>query len=104
MSDRDERRLTEDDARAGNPSAESDQGLAGDMGISSERTGPYRGVENTGTLASAQGRTDGASDMTPGPLEPIDEVHRQAQQAEENPADVPNHVSDPTRNPGHSHG
>lgn len=104
MSESDERRLTEDDARAGNPSGESDEGLAGDLGISSERTGGYEGVENTGTLASAQGRTDGASDMTPDPLEPIEEVHRQQQEVEENPEGVPNHVSDPTRNPGHSHG
>ena len=45
--------------RESQPNASGPQGLAGDMGISSERTGGFEGVEGTGTAASSQGSTDG---------------------------------------------
>ena len=81
--------------------------LSGDLGTSSERTDPSRGVEGTGTPASAQGSTSGATETHPG--EEIPEVHPvqpgdPTGELDENPAEVPSHVSDPTRNPGHSHG
>ena len=95
-------------SREGNPSGESEQGLAGDLGISSEREGPFEGVEGTGTLASAQGRTDGDSSMHPAdaglahegdPARSPDVVDEEA-----NPAEVHSHDSDPSSHPGHSHG
>lgn len=76
---------------AGNPSAESEEGLAGDLGVSSERTGPFGGVEGTGTVGSAQGRTNGASETHPGQVEPSAEEHRQVQEVEENTAEPPSH-------------
>lgn len=81
--------------------------LSGDLGISSERTDPSEGVEGTGTLASAQGSTSGATPTHPG--EEIPQMHPvqpgdPAAELDENPAEVPGHVSDPTTNPGHSHG
>ena len=96
-------------SREGNPSGESEHGLAGDLGTSSEWEGPFTGVEGTGTSASAQGRTDG--DSPPRPDE-AGRAHAGDPAAEadsdpvdsDNPADVPSHDSDPTRNPGHSHG
>ena len=81
--------------------------LSGDLGTSSERTDPDGPVEGTGTLASAQGSTSGATETHPG--EEIPQVHPVRpgdpdSELDENPADVPSHVSDPARNPGHSHG
>ena len=79
--------------RAANPSAESEHGLAGDMGVSSERTGPFLGdsVEGTGTVGSARGHTDGEVETHPNQAVPTEEVHRQVQEVEENPDDVPSH-------------
>ena len=81
--------------------------LSGDLGTSSERTNPSEGVEGTGTLASSQGSTSGATETHPDeevpqvrPIQPGDP----AGELDENPAEVPSHVSDPSRNPGHSHG
>lgn len=67
-----DRVLTESDAEAGNPNASTSAGLAGDMGVSSERTGPADEVgtgglgdlgsfSGTGTVGSAQGRTHGST-------------------------------------------
>lgn len=80
--------------------------LSGDLGTSSERTDPSHGVEGTGTLASSQGRTSGATETHPD--EEVPEVHPvqpgdPADELDENPAEVPSHLSDPSRNPGHSH-
>jgi hypothetical protein len=81
--------------------------LSGDLGTSSARTDPSDGVEGTGTPASAQGSTSGATPTHPG--EEIPEVHPvqpgdPAAELDANPAEAPAHVSDPTRNAGHSHG
>jgi len=97
----DQQSSVKDPRGAGNPNAESEHGLAGDMGVSSERTGPYEGSENTGTLASSQGRTHGAEDehdlVAPDGVE-----HRQAQQVEENTAELPSHEEIRAANP-HPH-
>jgi hypothetical protein len=79
--------------RAANPNAESAHGLAGDMGISSERTHPFGSdsIEGTGTVGSARGHTDGEVETHPGQVEPSDEVHRQEQDVEENTASLPSH-------------
>lgn len=55
--------------RESHPSAAGPEGLKGDLGISSERHGPFQGVEGTGTLASAQHSTDGES----GTVDPADD-------------------------------
>ena len=47
--------------RESHPNASGPAGLAGDMGLSSERQGPFEGIEGTGSLASAQETTDGES-------------------------------------------
>ncbi|CAN5239407.1 hypothetical protein BH18ACT9_BH18ACT9_08690 [soil metagenome] len=96
-----------DEAREGNPNAESEHGLAGDLGLSSERQGPFEGIEGTGTLASAQGRTDGASPTHPqsaGEAHEGDPAKSADVDEERNPAEVHSHDSDPTDHPGHSHG
>jgi hypothetical protein len=79
--------------RAANPNAESAHGLAGDMGISSERTHPFGSdsIEGTGTVGSARGHTDGEVETHPGQVEPSDEVHRQEQEVEANTASLPSH-------------
>ena len=53
--------------RESHPNAGGPAGLAGDMGISSEREGPFEGIEGTGSLASVQHSTDGESPPTPVP-------------------------------------
>jgi hypothetical protein len=78
--------------RAANPNAESEEGLAGDMGISSERTEfEPDSIEGTGTVGSARGRTDGEVETHPDQVEPSEIVHRQEQDVEENPATLPSH-------------
>jgi hypothetical protein len=47
--------------RESHPNASGPAGLAGDMGLSSERQGPFEGIEATGSTASAQETTDGES-------------------------------------------
>lgn len=97
-------------SREGNPSAESEAGLAGDLGISSERTGPFAGVEGTGTVGSARARTDGDTPTHPDDAAAAHEDDP-ARTAEGNggvdgvvPDDAASHPFDPARHPGHSHG
>jgi hypothetical protein len=47
--------------RDSHPQAGGPAALAGDMGLSSERHGPFEGIEGTGSQASAQHTTDGES-------------------------------------------
>jgi hypothetical protein len=79
--------------RAANPNAESEAGLAGDLGVSSERTGPFDPgtIEGTGTVGTARGSTDGEVETHPGEVVPSTEVHRQVQDVEENTATLPPH-------------
>ena len=60
--------MTDTDPRDSNPNAAGPQGLRGDMGVSSERTGPSggteaesadEGVQGTGTTGSATENTEG---------------------------------------------
>jgi hypothetical protein len=125
--------LAQEEAEAGNPNAASSAGLEGDMGISSERTGP---TDETGTaglgdlddfdmraVGTARGRTHGSTptSTTAGDTAEVrSEVHGpemdDTQQAatqewrdgrpaagEENTADVPSHRLS-NKNPGHSGG
>jgi hypothetical protein len=60
--------VPETDVRDSNPNAAGPHGLEGDMGISSERTGPLgsspadHGIEGTGSHGTAPHRTDGVLD------------------------------------------
>ena len=59
MSDRTPERETVN--RESHPNAGGPEGLAGDMGVSSEREGPFDGIEGMGSQVSAQGVTEGES-------------------------------------------
>ena len=50
--------------RESHPNAAGPDGLAGDMGLSSERAGPFEGIEGTGSQASAASITDGETPTT----------------------------------------
>ena len=88
-------------------------GLEGDMGLSSERTDGFEGVEGTGTSASARGRTDGQEPVVPRVPLDDDEVPDKPDQTspatnvdrtvgEVQPDEVAHkHSFDPDRNPGH---
>jgi hypothetical protein len=65
--------VPETDVRESNPNGAGPRGLEGDLGISSERTGPGgpegtdpadRGIEGTGSHGSAARATDGVLDTT----------------------------------------
>jgi hypothetical protein len=111
----------ETDVEDSNPNADSPDGLAGDMGISSERKGSdTTGIEGTGSVGSSVAGTHGSSETKPEQdkdqnLEDIEEgtdpdsrtefstgIDRTV--GEDNPAELPSHENDPARNPGHSHG
>jgi hypothetical protein len=68
----DQHDVPETDVRESNPSGAGARGLEGDLGISSERTGPLgsspagEGIEGTGSHGSAARATDGVMDSTPG--------------------------------------
>lgn len=81
--------------RDSQPNAAGKDGLAGDLGVSSERRGP---------TSDAYDATDGTRPTTPPPLpdEPPPEQH--PGNPEENPVGMPPKSHDPARNPGHSHG
>ncbi len=99
--------MAELDADSANPNAASSSGLEGDMGISSERTGPadetgtsglgdLSGFEGTGTVGSARRGTHGSKPTTGGPELP-------GSDESENPAEVPSHKLS-NKNPGHTGG
>lgn len=96
--------LAEEAGDAANPNAESSAGLAGDLGVSSERTGPAdetstQGLgdldhfEGAGTVGTARSRTHGTTPTTGGPDLPTSDESQ-------NPAEVPPHEPSGT-NPGH---
>lgn len=141
----------ETDVQDSNPNASGPHRLEGDLGISSERTGPAgqkdsadEGIQGTGSHGTAPGSTDGVMDTSRGGGDgdfvghqpagadgpEMDDTQQQATQewrddqpaastdteaeagkasidrtvGESNTAEVPSHKSDPTKNPGHSHG
>jgi hypothetical protein len=99
--------------RESQPNASGPQGLAGDMGISSERARDLEGIEGTGSDASAQGSTDGESAPLPDPPDADEEVPEKPDQTspvtnvdrtvgEVQPDEVTRkHEFDPGSNPGH---
>lgn len=79
------------------PNADSSEGLAGELGVSSERRGPVRGQPGEVTYASAATHPEEES----GPGEQLPEQSAADPRPDENPDPVPAHESDPDRNPGH---
>lgn len=81
--------------------------LSGDLGVSSERVDPTGGVQGTGSTGGARGRAAGTTPTHPGedvPTPTTTEPGVPDAEREENTAEVPSHLIDPARNPGHSHG
>ncbi len=78
------------------PNADSREGLAGDMGVSSERKGPARGVAEEVTYGSVPtyDDTEPEGDVPP-------EQSAYDGQPEVNPDSPGPHKSDPASNPGH---
>lgn len=122
-----DRVLEAQDPEAGNPNAAASSGLEGDMGISSERTGPadetgtgglgdLDDFEGTGTVGTARSRTHGTVPTTGGPdleeapgrdpeadlaAHPDDNERPKRTVGESNTAEVPSHPLG-NKNPGHS--
>jgi hypothetical protein len=107
--------------RGSNPSSGGPDGLAGDLGISSERTGPAgsdpRGfdIEGTGTAGGSLDRTDGGNDTSPTTYDAPDVSQRDVNPmpegseamtgagntpgGQDNPADIDRTVGEPMPNP-----
>jgi hypothetical protein len=73
------------DLRASNPNSGGDDGLTGEMGISSERTGPAgfnpteSDVEGTGSKGTSVSQTDGTADTTPTEWDAVDVSQKDVQ-------------------------
>ena len=94
MSETPETGISESD-----PNADSTEGLAGGMGVSSERKGTVRGGSEEVTYAAAPTYTEEAEGETPpeqSAFDPRPDVHPDN--------DVPAHPRNPEGNPGHSGG
>ena len=79
------------------PNADSRDGLAGDLGVSSERRGPVRGVDEEVTYAAVPTYVD--DDTPEGDVPPEQSAHDG--RPEVNPDSPGTHESDPDSNPGH---
>ena len=85
------------DPRTTNPNSSGKHGLAGSMGVSSERVGP---TGPSGTWA-----TDGIRPTSPPPLPDVPEAPEERPgNPEENPVGIPPKAQLPTLNPDHSPG
>lgn len=105
--------------RESHPNASGPERLAGDMGISSEREGPFEDIEGTGSLESTAGSTDGQSPTDRGTYDDADDAADDAEAldkpdetlrvsnvdrtvGETRPDPVANkHEFDPEKNPRH---
>lgn len=95
MSETPETHISESD-----PNADSLEGLAGDMGTSSERTGTVRGGDEQVTYATAPTHTDELIGADPEDAPP--EQSAQDPRPDVQPDnDVPAHPRNPRGNPGH---
>ena len=79
------------------PSGDSPGGLAGGMGVSSERTGRVPGAEGEATHGAVDPYPELPTDENPPPEQSADGVEVQ-------PDDVPPHPFDPSTAHPHSHG
>lgn len=106
-----DREVLATDVTDSDPNAASSSGLAGDMGISSERTGPadetgtggLGDLDDLATRAAGTSResTHGTLDTSPGTDRGSDDPAQSVGGVEENTADVPPHELG-HKNPGHS--
>lgn len=80
------------------PNADSPEGLAGDMGVSSERTGTVRGGSEQVTYAAAPTHPD-APDGPEGDAPPEQSAYDGKPDVQPDP--VEGHTSDPDSNPRH---
>ena len=88
--------------RESHPNAAGPDGLAGDMGLSSERAGPFEGIEGTGSQASAASTTDGETPTTRAAGTGDDPDDTDEPEGEVRPDPVANkHEFDPAKNPRH---
>lgn len=85
------------DTEESDPNADSADGLAGDLGVSSERKGPVRGQDEEVTNAAAPTHHD--DDQAPGEELPEQSAHDG--QPDLNPDSPGPHESDPASNPRH---
>ncbi len=81
------------------PNADSPEGLAGEMGVSSERTGTVRGGSEEVTYAAAPTHTDDEPAQDEAPPEQSAHDERPEVQPDN---DVPAHPRNPEGNPGHA--
>ena len=108
--------MTQEELNSSDPNAASSGGLTGDLGVSSERTGPadetgsaaedmggMTGVEGMGSTGGAVTRATGTA-PTHRSDDEVDAGVDPDQEREQNTAEVPPHPFDPSRNPGHSNG
>ena len=79
------------------PNADSAEGLAGEMGVSSEWRGPVRGVSGEVTYGAAPTHPD--NEEPEGDVPPEQSAYDG--QPEPNPESPGAHESDPDSNPGH---
>ena len=109
--------------RESHPNAGGPEGLEGDMGTSSERSGPFEGIEATGSRASTLHDTEGESPSVipdpgnpapedepsvegqplpdkPDETSPVTDVDRTVGEVKPNPVDN-KHEFDPDKNPRH---
>jgi hypothetical protein len=82
------------------PNADSTEGLAGGMGVSSERKGHVRGHTEEVTYAAAPTHTE----EEPGGETPPEQSAYDGQPEVYPDNDVPPHARNPQGNPGHSRG
>ena len=82
------------------PNADSAEGLAGDLGVSSERKGPVRGQDGEVTYATASTHDEEDTEADPGDDVPPEQSAYDGQ-PETNPDSPGRHESDPGSNPRH---
>jgi hypothetical protein len=90
-------------AEESDPNADSTEGLAGGMGVSSERTGPVRGVPGEATYGAAphpEGE-EGPPSVDPDLEDTPPEKSADDGRPEDNPPSPGKHRFDPKANPGH---
>jgi hypothetical protein len=85
------------DVEESDPNADSSEGVAGDMGVSSERKGPVRGLAEDVTYAAAPRPT--TEDVEGEDVPPEQSAYDG--QPEVNPDSPGRHESDPASHPGH---
>jgi hypothetical protein len=91
----------ETDVFESDPNADSPEGLAGGMGVSSERPGTVRGSAEEATYGAAPTYTDDGDDSTTGEDAPPEQSAFDGRPEVQPDNDVPKHQHDPDKNPRH---